>query len=367
MLQNNNLKSFYLYVLIGYLALLTSQLYGSSLMTIISYVLIAGIGLITLRSRIKYSTLIILFVILFYIAISMLNKDMDWIEYFCFILFLFSPILFSKFFYSYNLIYKISIIFCFTSFVYMFTTGFLSKNYVAGVAFSGRFIPIHLIIFSLLGILVAKKIKKATLVFYLSLIVNTISLLLSGSTTGVISILLLPVLYVCIKKSRNVLTFLLILIFCFSSVIVFPIIVTNIDSLPSSVLEFLNGRNLVWNSYLTLIWEKPFLGYGFLREQALAYNSYFREFGPHNGFINIIFRWGFFNLLLYAVITFGVMIKAFKQDKDNITLFCLASVIAIVILDMFEASLMARYNYYFPGLLLGIALSERNVVNTTKL
>ncbi|MCG7333064.1 O-antigen ligase family protein [Salinicoccus roseus] len=198
---------------------------------------------------------------------------------------------------------------------------------------------------------------KITLHAYFISIISFITLVLSDTATGTLSLLVLIILSSFYKSYilKNTLTpFKLSILY----IVIWLMIIKNnsLGFLNTIIVNFLDrdltftGRAKIWDSAFLYINESPWIGYGINYEMLVSYTF----FGAHNQFLQLVLETGLVSLILLLIILIITGYKLNKYKTSN------SYIITIAIFSIFLAGLTEYYVYTNIFLLLTIAYNSVN-------
>jgi len=195
----------------------------------------------------------------------------------------------------------------------------------------------------------------------INIMICFLSLVLSGSSTGMI-VAFLGILFFIIPKRLlpSFQTYLVMYIFGFFLLVIYRLQEIFFDNLITNVLKediTLNGRTYIWDYVMTFIKNSWFLGYGTGNEIVNLGFRFLHE--THNGFLQILLDTGFLGLGVFLLITFLVGNKLKKVKNHLFSKSVSFALLAYLIVGMTES---AFYRKEF-WLLLIIGYSLQKIIN----
>lgn len=137
----------------------------------------------------------------------------------------------------------------------------------------------------------------------------------------------------------------------------------------SGQLGTLSGRAHLWRTVVPEIWQRPFIGHGYLASRFVALQVEKVPFGAphmHNGFLEVLYNDGIVGLLVMSLIQIVItvnLVKAFRRSRSSraLRLFTVGSIVLflnLLINGLFNASFGGRAEAPFMLLLALVAISE---------
>ncbi|MFI3214117.1 MAG: O-antigen ligase family protein [Eubacteriales bacterium] len=180
------------------------------------------------------------------------------------------------------------------------------------------------------------------------LFIATCSVFFTGSSTGIIILILFITYYISLyihKYNLSIKKIIPVLVVAFLSIIIFRVqnnFTYLFDFLFGKDASF-SGRDMLWDAALSYIPEKLIFGYG-IRENSVI-NFYGRSYTSHNLVLEILLDGGIFQLLILLLIIY-VLVKRIsicqsKQIKNHLTIGFILFFIAGI-----GGSLIYAYHWY---------------------
>lgn len=183
---------------------------------------------------------------------------------------------------------------------------------------------------------------KSTKMNYIMIFLDMITLLLSGSSTGII-IGLLMIIFIVFMSNFNIKSIYYIIIYCILLVLVFnPTLIRNIDFLYNFITNFLNknltftGRTIIWQTALKYI-QSNFWGFG--RGNSIIIQATGSIDECHNAILELLLCTGAPGLILffnYFVTCMKIKKQSFNKRMINI---CIFTIFAFFIIGLTESTI----------------------------
>ncbi|MFI3296127.1 MAG: O-antigen ligase family protein [bacterium] len=178
-------------------------------------------------------------------------------------------------------------------------------------------------------------------------IIAVLTVLIPGSMTATVSILLWIIYFYFFRASR----FKKIVIYCIAGGIIFFFIIFILlpsykfdNNLVSGFVEFIgkdmtfSNRTVIWIRTIAEIIEKPIMGEGlYSREWGEVYIG---SINAHNIILQLLLQGGVILLSLFSILLGYVIKKIVKHDNIEYKLLVLISIVLFFLMSMFEV-----YNY----------------------
>lgn len=314
----------------------------------------------------KFNKTVLIFIVLF-ILVEYVNNEIANINVLCeHICWIILPMIFIRFNYGKKYIATVSIIFVLLNLClaipsilnHFVTLPVFTKpgpiGYDAGFYgnqnVSGMINAISLV----LSIWLYKNIPdKVKILFIFTLIISFITLLFSGSRSGLLGIIVVVFMYFILKINSTLKRVLFIVIMSFGGLVTILFRKRNVIFAANGIEEFLRivstNRTPIWREALIMIKDKPFLGYGINNLNRIT-TQYFGDSGViasyngklnhlHNIFINITFHSGIIVLLAFIFSCYTYIKKVIINfDYDN--LFAINIVIVGFIISLLDVPLL---------------------------
>jgi O-antigen ligase len=140
----------------------------------------------------------------------------------------------------------------------------------------------------------------------------------------------------------------------------------------SGQLGTISGRADLWRTVMPAIWQRPFIGHGYLASRFIAIQIENVPFGAphmHNGFLEVMYNEGLIGLLLIVIIHLVIvknLFRAFRlhNTSNGMHLLAIGSIVLylnLLINGMFNASFGGRAVAPFMLLLALVVISDRLV------
>jgi len=142
--------------------------------------------------------------------------------------------------------------------------------------------------------------------------------------------------------------------------------------LSSGQLSSLSGRAHLWKTVVPEIWQRPFIGHGYLASRFVALQVEKVPFGAphmHNGFLEVLYNDGIVGLLVMSMIHIVIvtnLVKSFRRSRSTrdlhlFTIGCVVLYVNLLVNGLFNASFGGRAEAPFMLLLALVAISENLV------
>lgn len=238
---------------------------------------------------------------------------------------------------------------------YINSSGY-SNNYFLG--YDNNFITY---ILPGLAVTIANSFRKKQKIDTKSIVLLIISLLTIykvWSATSVFIITLLVIMMILCKNNKILKKIKLNKMIIFSIIIFFAIVIFRLQNVFSFLIEDIlkkdltfTGRTQIWNCYIELIIERPFLGYGFMDfKENIALTG---AGHAHNLILNILFQGGITALLFFSLFLIHAVNKLCKNSNKGAKLLSII-IFVYMIAYIFEVYSAATLTLFCVILLLGI-------------
>jgi O-antigen ligase len=192
----------------------------------------------------------------------------------------------------------------------------------------------------------SNKDKKAKKIMWCSIIIAAVNILIQWIATGIIVVILIFIIYGCIKKIKNI---DLVYIFGFALLIIMTINLVNGNLLNifGGIFELLNkditltGRTLIWSNAIKIVKKYFWIGYGYVNDgNIIPYSSGLWQ--AHNTILQSMCESGIIGTVTFFYIIFKQGYPSIKKYNKKVNALNVSVVFGFLIM------MMSEILYYYP-------------------